>query len=59
VYKKSPEHITVSNMILGWLSPFLITFSNRNMNGEVLWVSLDERVFEHLRLVGDHQGIWA
>ena len=46
-------------MILDWLLPFLITLSNPNMNREVMWVSLDERVFEHLRLVGDNQGILA
>ncbi len=46
-------------MILSWLFASLITLTSTPMNREVMWVSLDERVFEHLRLAGDNQGIQA
>ena len=46
-------------MILYWMLPFVMTAWNLTLNREVMWVSLDERVFEHLRLVSDHDGILA
>src|SRR5512134_730026 len=42
-----------------FLLPFMMTLSNPPLDREIMWVSLDGRVYEHLRLSGDHTGIAA